>query len=205
MHQETKFEDTCATDGWYMESMSKAFVYIAGMLDSVSRAGKALSGWERTNRKIFQPSCTFMTQENSTKIENLIIKLFQCSVPQMNRAGKLWPLAKCLLATTLMYLSEMIREYPKHKILVVIRGMADDCGISMKELLQWGTEVKDKFVTDHAVATNHGSELLAVMFEKMVVMERMEKQNMEVGNIDIRFTMYIIDALTTINTIQINI
>lgn len=65
--------------------------------------------------------------------------------------------------------------------------------------------MKDKFVTDHAVAMNHGNELLAVMFEKMVVMERMEKQNMEVRNIDIRFTMYIMDALTTINTISMNI
>ena len=188
-----------------MESMSKAFVYIAGMLDSVSRAGKALSGWERTHRKIFQPSCTFMTQENSTKIENLIIKLFQCSVPQMNRAGKLWPLANCLLATTLMYLSETIREYPKHKILVVIRGMAEDCDISMRELLQWGTEVKDKFVADHAVATNNGNELLAVMFEKMVAMERMEKHNMEVRNIDIRINMDVMNALEIINTISINI
>lgn len=47
MHQETKLEDTCARGGWYMESMSKAFFYIAGILESVSKAGTALSGWER--------------------------------------------------------------------------------------------------------------------------------------------------------------
>jgi hypothetical protein len=47
MHQETKLEDTCARGGWYMESMSKAFSYIAGILESVSRAGTALSGSER--------------------------------------------------------------------------------------------------------------------------------------------------------------
>ena len=43
-HSETKFEDTCARGGWYMESMAKAHMYIARILDSVSRAGKDLSG-----------------------------------------------------------------------------------------------------------------------------------------------------------------
>lgn len=166
-----------------MESMSKAFVYIAGILESVSRAGKALAGWERTKIKICQPSCIFMTEDNSTKVENLMIKLFQCSVPQMKRTGRLWPLANCLLATTLMYLSETMVEYPRHKILVVVREMAEDCDITMKELLEWGRLVKDKFTTDHAVAVHHGNELVPIMFEKIVAMERNEKSNSEVSQV----------------------
>jgi hypothetical protein len=157
-----------------MESMSKAFVYIAGILESVSRAGKALAGWERTKIKIFQPSCIFM---------NLMIKLFQCSVPQMKRTGRLWPLANCLLATTLMYLSETMVKYPRHKILVVVREMAEDCDITMKELLEWGRLVKDKFTTDHAVAVHQGNELMPIVFEKIVEMERNEKSNSEVSKV----------------------
>ena len=63
-----------------MESVSKAFVYIKGILESISRAGKALSGWSRTVTRVQQPSCVFIDENNATKVENLMVKLFQCSV-----------------------------------------------------------------------------------------------------------------------------
>ena len=68
MHTDTKFEDTCARGGWYMENMSKAFVYIAGLLESISRAGKALAGWEKANARVYQPTCVFITENNRTKV-----------------------------------------------------------------------------------------------------------------------------------------
>ena len=180
MHSETKFEDTCARGGWYMESMSKAFVYIARILDSVSRAGKALSGSKQTSMHIHQPTCVFITDENVTRVENLMIMLFQCSVPQMKRSGSLWPLASCLSATTLMYLEEMLIEYPNHQMLSVLERSATDCGISMRELLEWGATIKEKFVDDHAVVVQQNNELLSMMFEKMISMEKTAKASIEV-------------------------
>ena len=46
-----------------MESVSKAFVYIKGILESISRAGKALSGWSRTVTPVQQPSCVFIDEK----------------------------------------------------------------------------------------------------------------------------------------------
>jgi hypothetical protein len=118
--------------------------------------------------KIHEPSCIFMTEDNITKVENLMIKLFQFSVPQMKRTGSLWPLANCLLATVLMYLSETMVEYPRRKVLLVVRVMAEDCDITLKELLEWGRLVKEKFITDHTVAVNDKNELIPIMFKKIV-------------------------------------
>ena len=177
---EIKVEDTIARGGWYMESTSKVFVYIAGIIESVSRAGKALSGWKNTALHIHQPSCIFITEANVTRVENLMIKLFQCSVPQMKRSGRLWPLAHCLLATTLMYLEEMVIEYPTHQMLSVIKRSADECDISMRELLEWGAIIKEKFADDHAVVVQPNNELIPMMFEKMLAMEKTAKINMEV-------------------------
>ena len=163
-----------------MESMSKAFVYIARILDSVSRAGKALSGWKQTSMHIHQPTCIFVTEENVTRVENLMIMLFQCAVPQMKRSGSLWPLAYCLLATTLMYLEEMMIEYPNHQMLSVLKRSATDCGISMRELLEWGAKIKEKFVDDHAVVIQQNNELFSMMFEKILSMEKTAKASNEV-------------------------
>jgi hypothetical protein len=64
VHPETKIEDTCARGGWYMESVSKAFAYIKGILESISRAGKALSGWRRPMCRVQQPKCVFIIEGN---------------------------------------------------------------------------------------------------------------------------------------------
>ena len=166
-----------------MESVSKARVYIKGILESISRAGKALSGWSRPTTRVQQPNCVFITEGNITKVENLMIKLFQCSVPQMKRAGRLWPLANCLLATVLMYLSEMMTEYPRHRVLVTLKEHAIDCDITMKELLEWGAIVKEKFASDHAIAIHSGIDLIPVIFERMVGMENRHKADTEVSSI----------------------
>ena len=57
VHPETKIKDTCLKGGWYMESVSKAFVYIKGILESISRAGKALSGWSRPTTRAAAELC----------------------------------------------------------------------------------------------------------------------------------------------------
>ena len=69
IHSETKVEDAIARGGWYMESTSKVFVYIAGIIESVSRAGKALSRWKNTALHIHQPSCVFITEANVTRVK----------------------------------------------------------------------------------------------------------------------------------------
>ena len=120
-----------------MDSMSKAFAYISGILDSVSRAGKALSEWKETAPMIQQPTCAFITDENMTKVENLMIKLYKCSVPSMKRGWSLWPLAHCLFATTLMTLNEMMFEYPSNQVITAINRAAQECDISTRELLQY--------------------------------------------------------------------
>ena len=96
------------------------------------------------------------------------------------RSGSLWPLAHCLLATTLMYLEEMMIEYPNHQMLSVLKRSATDCGISMRELLEWGAKIKEKFVDDHAVVIQQNNELFSMMFEKILSMEKTAKASNEV-------------------------
>ena len=106
-----------------------------------------------------QPNCVFnITEGNITIVENLMIKLFQCSVPQTKCAGRLWPLIKCLLVTVIMYLGEMMTEYPRHRVLVTLKELAIDYDITMKELLEWGAIVKEKLASDHAIAIHSGPD-----------------------------------------------
>lgn len=51
---------------------------------------------------------------------------------------------------------------------MLVREMAEDCDITLKELLEWGRLVTEKFITDHTVAVHDNNELIPIVFEKIV-------------------------------------
>ena len=106
-HPTCKLENTIFRGGWEAKGFSRAFCYIGGIMNPISTAGRALAGWKDSRVRVHQPDCVSLLGQNETQIENLIVKLFHCSVTELHPRGKLWPLAKCLFATFLMHLSEM--------------------------------------------------------------------------------------------------
>ena len=48
--------------------MSRMFIYIEGVLHSISCAGRALAGWRDSHTNVFQPECCFITQSNDTQV-----------------------------------------------------------------------------------------------------------------------------------------
>lgn len=130
---------------------------------------------------VHQPECCFLNADNATQIDNLVVKLFHCSVPDMHANGKLWPLALCMFATLLMYLPEMRSKYPRHELLTILVDKANECDITLKELLEWGKAVKDRFNDSNMEASlNVGETLIPVLLEKIVVLEKVVASNQEV-------------------------
>ena len=116
-----------------------------------------------------------------TRIGNLVVKLFHCSVPDMHANGKLWPLALCMFATVLMYLPEMRSKYPRHELLTILIDKANERDISLKELLEWGKAVKERSNESNMEASlNTGETLIPVLLEKIVVLEKVVASNQEV-------------------------
>ena len=135
-HKTVEFIDVVLGGGWEGESISRLFIYIEGVLHPISSAGRALAGWRDSTVDVYQPVYCFMQSHNKVQIENLIIKLFQCSVQELHPRGKLWPLAKCMFATLLRYLPQLRTEYPSHSVLSVLAEKATKCDITMSDLLK---------------------------------------------------------------------
>lgn len=101
----------------------------------------------------------------------------------MDTDGKLWPLAKCLFATLLMHLQEMRSRYPRHDVLPILLDKANDCGITLKDLLQWGKMVKERFTESNMIATlQTGETLIPILLEKIVVLDKTISSQQEVNN-----------------------
>jgi hypothetical protein len=131
---------------------------------------------------VHQPDCSTIPAMFQTQVENLIVKLFHCSVFDMNPHGKLWPLAKCLLATFLMHMSDMRVRYPHHKKLKAVAEKCNECGLHVTLLLEWGNEIRQKFMTDNVKAIiDDGGSLIPIMLEKMIIMQKNEKIQQEVS------------------------
>ena len=180
-HPTCKLENTIFRGGWEAKGYCRAFCYIGGILEPISTGGKALSGWRDSRVKVHQPDCTSLPSGNETKIENLIIKLFHCSVCDMHPRGKLWSLAICLFSTFLMHLSEMRVKYPEHMTLRTVAEKSQECGLSLSILLEWGTLIRNKFDADNIVAViNDGGSLLPLLLERIVVLEKNARVQHEV-------------------------
>ena len=89
-----------------------------------------------------------------------------------------------------MYLPEMRSRYPKHELLPILLEKATECGINLKELLDWGREVKDRFKESNMEATlNTGETLVPLLLEKIVVLEKRVASHEEVHKY-LGFTYY---------------
>ena len=175
-------EDTIFRGGWEAKGFCHAFCYIGGILGPISNAGKALSGWKDSKVEVHQPDCSSIPAMFDTQVENLIVKLFHCSATDMCPDGKLWPLAKCLFATYLMHMSAMRIKYPNHMTLKAVAEKANECGLQMSLLLEWGNDVKNKFVSDNIKAViDDGGSLIPIMLERIVILERNAKLHQEVS------------------------
>ena len=180
-HKTTRFIDIVLRGGWEAKGISRLFIYIEGIQYPISCAGRALSGWRDSHVTVHQPECCFLNADNATQIDNLVVKLFHCSVPDMHANGKLWPLALCMFATLLMHFPEMRSKYPRHELLTILVDKANECDITLKELLEWGKAVKDKFHNSNMEANlNAGETLIPVLLEKIVVLEKVVASNQEV-------------------------
>ena len=86
-----------------------------------------------------------------------------------------------MFATLLMYLPEMRSKYPRHELLTILVDKANECDITLKELLEWGKAVKDRFNDSNMEASlNAGETLIPVLLEKIVVLEKAVASNQEV-------------------------
>lgn len=125
-----------------------------------------------------QPDCSSIPSGNETQVENLIVKLFHCSVGAMHPRGKLWPLAQCLFATYLMNLSDMRVKYPGHSTLRTVCEKSNECGTR----LEWGATVKNKFEVDNIKAVvDEGGSLLPLMLQRIVILENNVRVHQEVN------------------------
>jgi hypothetical protein len=109
------------------------------------------------------------------------VKLFQCSVEELHPRRRLWPLAKCLFATILLYLPQLSSTYPTHGVLSVLVEKASECDLTMAKLLQWSVHVRNKFDSDNMEASHlEGEKLIPVLFERIITLERIVKNGHEV-------------------------
>lgn len=180
-HPTCKLENTIFRGGWEAKGFSRAFCYIGGILSPISGAGRALSGWKNSRAHVYQPHCTPLIGGSETQIENLIVKLFHCSVAEMHPRGKLWPLAKCLFATFLMHLSEMRIKYPEHLTLRAVGEKSIECGLNINILLEWGALIRSKWTADNMTAAIDSVEsLIPILLERVVMLEKNSKAQQEV-------------------------
>lgn len=142
-------------------------------MNPISTAGRALSGLKDSRVHVHQPDCASLLGWNETQIENLIVKLFHCSVAEMHPRSKLWPLAKCLFATFLMHLSEMRVKYSEHLTLRAVSEKSIECGLNMNILLEWGATIRSKWISDNMTAAiDSGESLIPFLLERVVMLER---------------------------------
>lgn len=65
--------------------------------------------------------------------------------------------------------------------MTILIDKANECDISLKELLEWGKAVKERFNESNMEASlNTGETLIPVLLEKIVVLEKVVASNQEV-------------------------
>jgi hypothetical protein len=105
------------------------------------------------------------------------VKLFQCSVEELHRRGRLWPLAKCLFAAILLFLPHLRSTYPAHGVLSVLVEKASEYDLTMANLLQSSILVRNKFDNDNMEASHQeGETLIPVLLGRIVTLERIAKR-----------------------------
>ena len=66
--------------------------------------------------------------------------------------------------------------------LKAVAEKANECGLQMSLLLEWGNDVKNKFVSDNIKAViDDGGSLIPIMLERIVILERNAKLHQEVS------------------------
>ena len=133
---------------------------------------RALSGWKDSRMSVQQHDCSTIPADFIIKMDNLIIKLLQSSVVGMDPGGRLWPLAKCIFATFLVYYSAMRIKCPNHPTLNILNEKCNECDIRVSVLLEWGVQIGNKFKMDNIKAVMHGGEsLIPLLLERVVILE----------------------------------
>lgn len=83
-----------------------------------------------------------------------------------------------------MHMSDMRIRYPNHLTLKAVAEKAHECGLHMTLLLEWGREIKNKFVFDNMKAVvNDGGSLIPFMLERIVILEKNGKLHQEVSRL----------------------
>lgn len=81
-----------------------------------------------------------------------------------------------------MHLSEMRSKYSNHLAVKTVTEKSNECGISMNQLLEWGSEIKNKFITDNVRAViGEGGNLIPILLERIVILERNARCHHEVS------------------------
>lgn len=170
-HSTCKLEDTLFRGRWDTKGISSGFCYIGGIINPITNAGKALSGWKDSRMSVQQPDCSTRPADFMIKVNNLIVNLFQSSIFDMDPDGRLWKLAKCTF-TFLVYYSTMRIKYPSHPTLSILNEKCNECDIRVNVLLEWGVQIGNIFKMDNIKAVMHGGEsLIPFLLERVVILE----------------------------------
>jgi hypothetical protein len=87
-----------------------------------------------------------------------------------------------------MHLAEMRIKYSNHVTLKTVAEKCIECGLAMKTLLEWGSNIKNKFLVDNVkAAIEEGGSLIPIMLERIVALEKIVRSQQEVSCIRSRF------------------
>jgi hypothetical protein len=110
-----------------------------------AKCGRALSGWTNVQRGAFAPSFDFgsLTEEKRIAVKNLIAYLFSTSY-----CMRLETLFDTLFASLLSNLNYVTTQYGlSHIIPNQLITSAAMFGISYQELCEWGTEIRNAWIS----------------------------------------------------------
>jgi hypothetical protein len=124
------------------------FGYVTKRLH-VSRAGKGLAGWN-PRQAVAAPSLSALPPDAQEAVDQLAFQLFLWAPSEMTKTtGKLYPLQNVLMAALLKDLTEHLKDVGLADPFMVLLSQAASrigaCGISIKQLKEWGSLIADDF------------------------------------------------------------
>ncbi|KAH9082813.1 hypothetical protein LEN26_021109 [Aphanomyces euteiches] len=151
-NQHVSLPDLAHRGQWAVESFSKLMEYLSETWHGDQTVGRALSGWEQPNLRVFSASLEAISSDpgEQIKINSFVDSLFGFTMDRLSNRS----FANAMTAALLMYLRDTLHACEKHMLhkTLLEAGQAVFCdteGIVRTILLKWGENIRTKFIMDN--------------------------------------------------------
>ena len=152
-NQHVSLPDLAHRGQWALESFSKLMEYLSESWHGDQTVGRALSGWENPNLRVYSASLNAIASEpwEKSKVRSFVDKLFGVTMDRLvNRT-----FADAMTATLLMYLRDTLLVCEEHTLHTTLLEAGQTFlnlkvrVLYLKKMTKWGEQIRTKFIMDN--------------------------------------------------------